>query len=659
MSTTLGTQTVVVKVPAGALSGPGTVTVTVYANSAAPHTIQSAGRQVRTVGSSAVLLVEFAVQLTGATLLKPLQASLTTAPAASGSVFRLAGYGKKFDDVDTVTYAGGTATSDLNIAWPRMSLASATAPGTLYAFYTETQADATASVPTPVVTVATTSTLPLAPLSSATFTASEADSNGFPYLDPNFAFSLVTPLIPVPPSDAASSPGSVGSINPSTGVLTTGPLDGSANVQATDTTAGRGNPKGSLAISVTSQRPGNVADSFTFSGTLTSTTQINNSRNHTAPQVDTAAVGLTSTVKSISHQSSGSLSGFIALLHSTETDTYPQLTVTTGTDQGIGYSDPVGGKSTVYNLGTDAKDSNGMEFLTQPDPQNGNGIIDVLPETQGAFGPNTAALKYNEIDQANFTRSRTVNKDGSYVEKGTDALGDVQTITDNPDLSAFYDANQYSGWNFTMSKPTTGTNPTITITLKSGTTPRGSLTIPSWIPPGVTQPSVETDTENTGVTFPAGCSVPAKYGTSGNQIVQTIQRYDAALGNAETLTTTTWVGNGVGPVCIQMSDAVNTYYDYTGQNGNSLILFVSGNGQPIQTTSVTETLTLQSASTQNGTVTLAAKRGTSSVVSYPRTSFGAAVFARARFEHQVRERLGGLRKATVNRNLTNYGVQAL
>jgi len=138
VSTTLGTQTVVITVPPGALSGTGTVAVTVFSNAAAPKTLHSAGRKVRTIGTDSVLIVEFSVTVTGATLLKPLQASLTTPPAPSGSIFRLAGFATSFDDVDTVTFAAGKATTDQNTLYSRMSLAS----GTDYAFYIEPSSEA-------------------------------------------------------------------------------------------------------------------------------------------------------------------------------------------------------------------------------------------------------------------------------------------------------------------------------------------------------------------------------------------------------------------------------------------------------------------------------------------------------------------------------------
>jgi hypothetical protein len=636
VSVTLGTQTVTVIVPSGALSALGNVTVILYAPGADPSALQSNARKTKTVGTNAVLLSEFRVALANATLLKPLQASFTTPAASSGSIFRLAGFGAtKVDDVDTVTWAAGTATSDLNVAYPRMSLAA----GTLYAFYVEPQTEASAA-PTPVITVATTATNPIAMLSSATFTAQETDpNNGFPYLDPNFVFSIDN--------------GSLGTIAPATGVLTTGPVDGSGNVTATDNTGARGNPKGSLAVSVSSQRPGNVSDAFTFSGTLSSTTQLTGSNITTQPQTDAGTVALTSTVTAFTPATGGGQNA----VSSVEADTYPLETITTKTASVYKYA-TASSKATLSILSSDATDSNGAEYVNQYG--TGNGILDVLPETAGAFGPNTATLTYDEFDPANYARERDTAADGSFVEAGNDSLGDVQTIIGNSDFSAVYDASQYSGFKFTITKPS-GTPPLITVTIFRGNTNEGSLTILSWIPASMTQPSTETDVDNGTVTYPTACNVPAKYGTSGNQLVQTINRVDSALGNLETETTTTYTAPSVGPVCVQLADSVKTFYDYTLQNGS--VVYVSGDALPIQLTSMAETLTLQSATTSSGAVTTSVKRGTASAgrttASVPPNAFAPVAFARAHFEHVVRERLSGMRKSTFSKSFMSKGVKSL
>jgi hypothetical protein len=628
VSTTLGTQTVVITAPAGALSGNGTLSVTVYSNTAAPRTLHAVGRKVQTIAPDSILAVEFTVSLTGATLLKPLQASLTTPPAATGSIFRLAGFGSSFDDVDTVTFAAGKATTDQNILFSRMSLA--TPPGTTYAFYVEPSSEATAAA-TPVITVAGLPANPVGMFGTAQFAGAEAQPNGFPYLDPAFTFTLDN--------------SSLGTVT-AAGAFTAGGVDGAGNITATDTTAGRGSPNGKGAVTVSSQRPGNTGDAFNFTGTLKSTIQLVNS-NPTAPQIDAATVALNSTVGAFAAVTGGGQS----TVASKETDTYPLLTVNTGTTSHYTYA-PSGAHANVSINDSAATDSNGVKYVTTY--LAGNGLLDVLPEASGAFGPNNAAQTYAETDQAGFKRSRTVAATGAYTETGTDVFNDVQTITVNSDLSASYDARQYSGFRFTMTAPT-GSPAKITFRVfnSSGTNIQ-SFSLTPWFPAGVTQPSTETDVNNGPTTYPASCSVPAKYGTSGNQIVQTITRVDPALGNSEVMTTTTYVAPRVGPVCIQLADTVKTFYDYTLQNG--FIVLVGSGTTNVQVTSLSETLTLQSASVEGGTTTLSTTRGTSSLSS---SAFAPVSFARARFEHAVREKTNWMRTQTFNPNFLSQGVKTL
>jgi hypothetical protein len=643
VSTTLGTQTVVVTAPAGALSGPGTLSVTVYAPNAAPKTLTDKGRTVRKVAADGVLIAEFSVTLTGATLVKPLQASLTTAAAASGSIFRLAGFGTTVDDVDTVSFAAGKATTDQNIAYSRMSLAATT----FYGFYTEPAAEAT-SAATPIITVASAVANPIGMQGTAQFSASEAQPNGFPYLDPAFAFALDNPTI--------------GSLT-AAGLFTAGIIDGAGNVVVTDTTAGRGNPSGKGAVTVSSQRPGNVGDAFSFTGKLTSTIQLVNS-NATQPQVDTATVALTSTVKAAAVVATP-VPGVFTTAHSDETDAYTLETVKTGTDSGYAYvtGTAPGQPATLVPgavgiIASQATDSNGVIYTTNFDPSgpSGNGILDVIPEKTGPFGPNNAVLQYDETDQAGFTRHRVVAASGAYVETGHDAVGDTQTITVNPDLSATYDARQYSGFRFTMTAPSGSPAKIILRAFNSAGTQIGAFSVTPWFPAGTTQPSTETDVDNGSVAYPAACSVPAKYGIAGNQIVQTITRVDPALGNSELMTTTTYMAPRVGPVCIQMSDSVKTFYDYTLQNG--FVILVGGGTTPIQLTSANETLTLQSATVEGGSATLSGARKTSTL-STSTGAFAASALARSRFEHVVREKTNWMRTQTFNRNFLSQGVKTL
>jgi len=387
--------------------------------------------------------------------------------------------------------------------------------------------------------------------------------------------------------------------------------------------------------------PALTGDAFTLTGTISSTTQLT-APPTTAPQTDAGTVALTTRF------GASTTAGSTVSITSTsnEVDTYPRETITTNTTTVNDYT-TAAGKTAISVVSTNATDSNGVQYINTYG--TGNGLLDVLPETTGAFGPNNAALTYQENDPGNYSRNRVIQADGSYTETGMDPFGDVQTIITNSDLSASYDASQYSGRIFAFTKPT-GAPAMITITYTHAPSAPVQITITSWIPATATQPETETDTNAGNTAFPAGCAVPAKYGTSGNQLVQSITRVDPALGNLETETITSYVVPNYGPICTVMADHVSTFYDFTGQFGYGL--FYSITGLPVETTDVAETLTMASITTSAGT--LAEKRQTDSV---SRTNATPFAFARSRFEEKVREKLKS-RNITFSRDFFASGAHA-
>jgi hypothetical protein len=79
---------------------------------------------------------------------------------------------------------------------------------------------------------------------------------------------------------------------------------------------------------------------------------------------------------------------------------------------------------------------------------------------------------------------------------------------------------------------------------------------------------------------------------------------------------------------------VQTYYDYTLQDGPYSIWV--NYASPAEATTLSETLTLSSATTSAGTLGLKRKTTASSAL---RTSYLPLTFARSRFERTVREHL--------------------
>jgi hypothetical protein len=625
VSVNFGIYTATVTVPAGALPTTTSVTLTLYGTGKGPHTLQSVGRSTKSLGTGATELAEVALSTGGEALALPVKLSLTgVAPLASGTVIMLAGYGTTagFTNVDTVTLLSNVASEDDNVHYPGASLGS----NTVYGFYEIVSANV-GPTPTPVVTV--TETNPTA--TSAQFTGVETNGNGFPYLVTAFTYTT-------------SNSSTLGNLSTS-GLLTNPILNGFGTVTATDLTSARNNPSGSVTV-------GDQGTAFTFTGTISSTQQLL-APPTTAPQTNSGTVTVSTTVNSYATAPPN----VQANSTSTEVDTYARQTITTTTQTVDNYG--IGAPESVSVASTDATDSNGAEYINTYG--TGNGLLDVLPETTGPFGPNNAALVYQENDPANYSESRTTNANGSYTETDTDPLGDVQTIATNADLSASYDASQYDYISLTMTKPVQSMI-TINYTYNDGTDPplNQQFTVQSWIPSTATQPSIETDVDNGNTTFPGGCAVPSRYGTSGNQIVQTIKRVDAALGNLETETITTYVVPTYGPVCSVMTDNVSTFYDYTGQFG--YLFAPSGTLTPVETTSMTETLTLSSASSSVSTVA-AVRRAASStrattagiMAGAPASVFVPLAFARSRFEKAVREQLGN-RHNTFKRGFFAGGV---
>ena len=628
-SVNFGIYTATVTVPAGALPTTTTVSITLYSPGHGPQVLQSTQRRTLALGTGATELAEIVLDTGGEAPVLPLKLSLIgVATPASGTSIRLAGYGTAdgFTDVDTVTLTSNTAAEDDSTLYPDASAAN----HTVYGFYEIPSANVQPP-PTPVITGVNPNPAPASTTTQLTVT--ETNGNGFPFLTGTYSFTI-------------SNTG-LGTIT-SAGLLTAGSLDASGTVTVTDTTAGRGSPSGSPSLSISSSRPGAIGDAFSFTGTISATDQLTTV---TQPQVSSGTVALTVTPSSQAVTGSGTA---VTSMWN-EVDTYKLQTVTTNTSAVTNY-----GATNVALASTDATDSNQVEYITTYG--SGNGLLDVLPEATGSFGPNNAALTYMETDPGNYSTSKTVNTDGTYVENDYDPFGDTQTITLNADESGEYNGSQFATADFTFGAPT-GSPATIFISaVYQGQTE--TVTIPSWMPAAAV-PSMETDVDNGSTPFPAGCSVPAKYGTSGNQIVQTITRTDGALGSIETETVTTYVTPANGPACTVMTDHTASYYDFAGLDLEHLLTFTQNGVTPVETTDLAETLTLSSATTPAGTLssgrqTASGRRsGTSQAAAGPRTSLMTPLaIAKSRFEHLVRDHLK-TRDAILKRHAAFHGAHLL
>lgn len=305
-----------------------------------------------------------------------------------------------------------------------------------------------------------------------------------------------------------------------------------------------------------------------------------------------------------------------------ETDAFPTHTSTSSTTQILQNS---GSKVLLYS--TDSNDGNGNSIQTSYTAAQ---EIDDLGA--GGTWANSPAATVNEAAAGGTSVARTLASDGSYTETDTFPTGSSPaTITVNGasnakalDGSGVYG---FAGATFAYAAPTGGN---ITLTITSGGKSK-TRTFPSWFTMPASGAYISDSFSDNGVkAFDPSCSaVPASIGTSGTQIVETYSVLDPVLGYTEARTTTSYDVAGYGPACVTISDTLDSYYDYS--NDTTRIDYQSQNGQPNSVNTITETLTMQSATCGIGTAPCAQARTTQS-----RPVSAAAVSARIAAIEQYR-----------------------
>lgn len=282
--------------------------------------------------------------------------------------------------------------------------------------------------------------------------------------------------------------------------------------------------------------------------------------------------------------------------HTVETDTAPLATHTLTTDTWLALSSP----SSIANLleyGTiavdDSSDSLSANYTTPL-------ILDQFPESNGASWQNGGAVTFNEIDSDGTQSTRTYSANGSYTETTSNTGTNVTLhLTENADGSGSYTSNNvfldgnFNG--FVYSVPSSGQLTVTANFANPATTPR-VYTVPAWYttPPVLFNQSLQA---STNVAFPSSCNVPASYGTAGTKIVQTTNRLDTILGYTDAQTLTTYRNPSAGPVCVVLQDVQSDYYDYNDDFATPSAAHLHFPGVLLSTTTVNQTLTLQSGAT--------------------------------------------------------------
>ncbi len=635
VSATLGVQTVTVKVPAGAVASTATFSLTVYANSAIPKTLAAnakqtlAKRATRSVSSDAILISSFSLSDGGVPLLKPLQASLTTANAASGSVFRLAGYGTNaFGDVDTVTWSSNLATEDDNVKYAGITLAA----NTLYAFYVTALPQAA-----PTFTLVMTGPTTVGTLTTGSYTGVDTDGNGFPILPAGTVTFTV------------DNPG-IGTINASTGVLTAGPSDGTGNVVATDAARGL---TGKLAVSVNgSVRPAGSGDTFTYTGTMTTVLTDN-----LAPVPGGTPAPVTSTTTAKVNQtvaSTGTTDGVNYTLNTDEVDHASLTDLETKTQTQLAYKS-TGANAYVVRTVKSASVEPATQVSYETDYGANNGALTAIPEAVGTTLTNDAQSTYTETDPGNPGYDNLGNPTQPTIVRVSDPLNQYQMEIWTNGFPGFY---QQSSSGLGIAQVLLNATP-IEYDLEP-VAPDASSPYPvkydvveniyelnnnfqkiaslgtaknyPWY--GTSVPSTlfsDTVTITPQSSLDASCT-PFGTATSATLVKETYTSLDTALGQTETRTIKSYDQAGPGTVCIVLSDTVNTFYDFSGQEG-ATILKRPLSPTPYETDSVTESLSLA------GTTAQSAGRSTQSTSTGLRLPVAGAL--RARFDHvaaQVRQK---------------------
>jgi hypothetical protein len=312
---------------------------------------------------------------------------------------------------------------------------------------------------------------------------------------------------------------------------------------------------------------------------------------------------------------------------SVETDQYTTnpMTLTTTSDAFVAYV-ASGNATNVEQLALTSSTSNGTTYQTLYPA--GTGLIDVIPETAPTSLPaNSAAVTTSETNTDGQSSVRTYAADGTYSEQDVYPGGLPGTAVANADLSAslsFPYANVTPNTTIAFGTPN-GTQITSIITYSSyfGVAPRVRVYGDFY-----TSPALWSQTfANTGAaTIPSSCGVPAALTARANELVQTSTIVDPVFGELETKTITEYNTQGLGTVCTVLSDTVQQYYDFTGQSGPDIYLghLLPATPIPLQTTTTTETLALQSANVV-GTMALARNAAGIGVVRAAAASFSALI----------------------------------
>jgi hypothetical protein len=370
---------------------------------------------------------------------------------------------------------------------------------------------------------------------------------------------------------------------------------------------GGGGGGGSAAPTNHDDRPAEAGDSFSYAGT-TSTTFVRPPQSvgaYPSPNptnTQTLSYTTTQTQTVATGQSYNNVTDATAFM-TTESDVLSgglETTTTTSTEY---YTFGAGGVGPVHDLG--GTSSSGGETITTLIGPN-NGLVDVLPEVAGTLPVVAdATLMRTEVDPDGGGSVRTTAANGTYTE--TDTYAD--TSFDGSTASAVANADGSGSLSYPIDEPTNAVFAVgapassmipITITLPAAlgqAAPSATATpivdtgtVPVWYPqPLVLSTQTLTDAGQTPI--PSTCNVASSLtGRHTNLLVASSTTVDPVFGELDTRTTSEYTEPGIGVACVELSDVLKQFYDFSGQAG----FVVEVSGSAIQTTTTTQTLGLTS-----------------------------------------------------------------
>jgi len=391
-----------------------------------------------------------------------------------------------------------------------------------------------------------------------------------------------------------------------------------------------------------SYRPHATGDTFSYAGSIT--------QNFVRPPVivppipspnptnsATLSFAITQNVKLNGGASfAGALnSGSLIDYNTAETDTESNPTQTTQVTSDDYYAfTPLGAATDVLFAGSNSTDSAGIRVKTLIG--SGNGLVDIIPEVAGPLVPaNTDAQTITENDPQGSTNTKNINADGTYMQSFSYPDGTTGSATVNADGSGTYSfplegPNAGGNSTFAVGTPTTNGSGgstitiTITITYANGLFPPGAnpspihrTVTPAWFTAPVAL-YAQTLVNQGRTPLPGTCNVAPSLVHPANSLVQTTTTIDPIFGERDVQTTTTYDEPGIGIACLQLSDVVTQYYDFSGQTYR-LIYTTPDGTMPVQITTTSETLGVTAAtviglsSVGRRSATSAGRSGTASV----------------------------------------------